>query len=100
MKENIEERAKILAQYIVENGATVRKCARQYQVSKSTVHKDVTLRLKKIDPFLQKEVRAVLEKNKAERHIRGGAATQRKYAAEKENMKRQKHRKRDNISIP
>lgn len=75
----IEDRVLVLAEYIVENGATVRDAAKEYKVSKSTVHKDVSERLLTINPALAKEVRQVLDVNKAERHIRGGEATCRKY---------------------
>ena len=79
MKDYIEERAVELARYIVDNNATVRSAAKVFNVSKSTVHKDVHERLKKINPALFKEAQAILEKNKAERHIRGGMATKEKY---------------------
>jgi len=75
----IEERAKDLAVYIIENKTTVRAAAARFGVSKSTVHKDLTERLKRLDPALYREVRKLLEQNKAERHIRGGLATRRKY---------------------
>ncbi len=80
MKGIVEERAIELAQYIIENGATVRAAAKKYGVSKSTVHMDVTERLKKINPSLYAQVREILEINKAERHIRGGMATKEKYS--------------------
>ena len=79
MKDYIEERAIELAEYIIRNKATVRNAAKHFHVSKSTVHKDVTERLKKIDVSRFREVQAVLAENKAERHIRGGLATQQKY---------------------
>ena len=79
MKGLPEDRAVRFAQYIIENGATVRDTAREFKISKSTVHKDVSERLQGIDPGLAKEVRQVLDFNKAERHIRGGQATYRKY---------------------
>ena len=79
MQLNIEERAVRLAEYIIENDATVRAAAKQFGVSKSTVHKDVTQRLQAQDPALWAEAKAVLERNKAERHIRGGIATRIKY---------------------
>ena len=78
-KKTIEERSVELAQYIIESKDTVRGAAKKFGVSKSTVHKDVSERLKKINPSLAKEVRVVLDENKAERHIRGGMATKRKY---------------------
>ncbi len=79
MKGNIEERAVTLAQYIIENRATVRAAAKQFGVSKSTVHKDLSERLPKFNRTLYLQVKAVLEVNKAQRHIRGGVATRRKY---------------------
>ncbi len=79
MREDIEQRAKDLALYIVENNATVRDAAQRFRVSKSTVHKDLTDRLRHVDRPLYAQVRTVLEQNKAERHIRGGEATRRKY---------------------
>ena len=75
----IEQRVMQVAEYIVENGATVRDAAKIFKVSKSTVHKDVSERLVGLNPTLAKEVRQVLDLNKAERHIRGGQATCRKY---------------------
>lgn len=79
MKDYIEERTVALANYIIENNATVRKTAKMFHISKSTVHKDITDRLKEINPQLAKDVSKVLESNKAERHIRGGLATKEKY---------------------
>ena len=79
MKDYIEERAIDIANYIIENNATVRKTAKQFGISKSTVHKDVTERLMQINPALAKEARKVLDINKSERHIRGGLATKEKY---------------------
>ena len=79
MKGIVEERAVELGEYIVEHNATVRATAKKYGISKSTVHKDVSEKLKRLDPSLYGQVKAVLEKNKAERHIRGGIATKRKY---------------------
>lgn len=80
MKGMPEERAILAAEYIIENGATVRAAAKEFGVSKSTVHKDVSERLMHINPNLYREVKVVLEKNKQERHIRGGKATKEKYA--------------------
>ncbi|MBE6694622.1 MAG: stage III sporulation protein D [Ruminococcaceae bacterium] len=74
-----KERCVVLATYIVENNATVRKAAQKYGVSKSTVHKDVTHTLKSVNRPLFEDVKKVLDKNKKERHIRGGEATRRKY---------------------
>lgn len=82
MKTNIEERACDLAVYIIENKATVRSAAKQFGISKSTVHKDLSERLQHINRALYVQVKAILEKNKAERHIRGGNATRRKYKGE------------------
>jgi putative DeoR family transcriptional regulator (stage III sporulation protein D) len=79
MKDYIEERALELAVHVLETNATVRACAQKYRVSKSTVHKDLTDRLLEINPGLAASVKAVLDNNKAERHIRGGFATQQKY---------------------
>ncbi len=79
MKGVVEERAVMLAEYIIENKATVRTAAKKFCISKSTVHKDVTERLKKINPGLYTDVKEVLDLNKAQRHIRGGLATKRKY---------------------
>ncbi len=78
-RDYMEERALASAQYIVEHGATVREAARVFAISKSTVHKDVSQRLFRYDAALYRRVRSVLEKNKAERHIRGGVATREKY---------------------
>ena len=79
MKGNIEERACQLALYIIENRTTVRAAAQKFGISKSTVHKDLSERLPLYDRALYTQVKAVLEENKAERHIRGGIATRRKY---------------------
>ncbi len=77
---SIEERAINLAHYIIDSKDTVRGAAKKFEISKSTVHKDVSERLKKINPSLAKEVRIILDENKAERHIRGGMATKLKYS--------------------
>ena len=88
MKDYIEERVLELAGYIIETGSTVRAAAKKFKISKSTVHKDITERLKEINPALASEVKAVLDNNKAERHIRGGLATRRKYlGGEKKNRR-------------
>jgi len=79
MKDYIEERVLELAEYILENKSTVRCAAKKFNVSKSTVHKDITERLCEINPALAKDVHCVLNQNKAERHIRGGLATREKY---------------------
>ncbi len=80
LQTNMEERARRLAEYVIEHRGTVRAAARRFGVSKSTVHKDLRERLPEYDPALYRQVRVILEENKAERHIRGGLATRRKYA--------------------
>ena len=82
MKEATQDRAEILGEYILDTGATVRAAAKVFKISKSTVHKDVTERLRHESPQLYGQVKKVLEKNKQERHIRGGMATKRKYKGE------------------
>jgi putative DeoR family transcriptional regulator (stage III sporulation protein D) len=77
--DTIEERASKLAVYIIETGATVRTAAQHFGISKSTVHKDLSQRLPQCNKRLYQQVRQVLDINKAQRHIRGGLATQRKY---------------------
>ena len=77
---SIEERAIALAHYIIDSKDTVRGAAKKFGVSKSTVHKDVSERLEKINPALARQVRVILDENKAERHIRGGMATKMKYS--------------------
>lgn len=79
MKTYIEERAVEVANFIITSNATVRETAKKFGISKSTVHKDITDRVESINPQLAKDVRKVLEVNKAERHIRGGMATREKY---------------------
>ena len=83
MKQSVTERATILGEYIKKNGATVRSTAGVFNISKSTVHKDVTERLKIKNPNLYADVKKVLDINKSERHIRGGMATRRKYKGDK-----------------
>ena len=87
MKGAVEERAVELGLYIIENDATVRAAAKKYGVSKSTVHKDVAERLRYLNPALYKQVKAVLEHTKAQRHIRGGMATREKYLQKKQSAK-------------
>ena len=82
MKSDIERRAVELAEYIIENKATVRAAAKHFGVRKSTVHKDLSERLKGYNVTLYTQVKDILEQNKAERHIRGGEATRRKYHGE------------------
>ena len=79
MKDYIEQRAIEIANYIIETNATVRQTAKQFGISKSTVHKDVTDRLLLINPSLAAQARKILDVNKSERHIRGGLATKKKY---------------------
>lgn len=87
MWEDISERAVRCAEYIVQTECTVRACSARFSVSKSTIHKDMTERLPHIDKILYEEVRAVLDKNLQERHIRGGNATKRKYEIKKNGAK-------------
>ena len=82
MQDYIEQRVLEISNYILETGATVRQVARVFGVSKSTVHKDVTERLPYINRFIAREIKMILEKNKAERHLRGGEATRQKYIAD------------------
>ncbi len=79
MNKNFESRCILLGEYIAENKATVRQAAEVFSISKSTVHIDVTKRLREISPALAKEVNSVLQENKAQRHLRGGEATKEKY---------------------
>ncbi len=79
MKERMEQQACDLAVYMIETGATVRAAAKQFGISKSTVHKDLTTRLPRCSPPLYRQVRTVLDRNKEERHLRGGMATREKY---------------------
>ena len=83
MKGNIEERACQLALYIIENKATVRGAAQRFGISKSTVHKDLSQRLPQYNKALYEQVKVILDTNKAQRHIRGGMATKKKYQAMK-----------------
>lgn len=82
--DELEERCITLAKHIIDSGDTVRKTAKLFAVSKSTVHKDVTAKLMKVNKPLYIEVKKVLDKNKSERHIRGGNATKEKFAAKKQ----------------
>lgn len=83
MYNDIEERVKKVATYIIETGSTVRQTAKVFNISKSTIHKDISQRLEEINPALAVEAKKVLEKNKEERHIRGGMATKLKYETKK-----------------
>ena len=80
MTDTIDKRARELAEFVLETGATVRAAAERFGVSKSTVHKDLTQRLEQLDRPLWLRVRWILERNKAERHLRGGEATRQKYS--------------------
>ena len=82
MFNDYDERAVELGRYITESKSTVRAAAKKFGISKSTVHSDITTKLKRIDPILYGEVRKVLDINKEERHIRGGIATREKYKRE------------------
>ncbi len=86
MKKDIEKRVILAAEIMIKYNATVRKVARILGVSKSTIHNDLTERLLYIDKELYRQVRAILEKNKQERHIRGGLATKRKYLIKKSQL--------------
>ncbi len=83
MTDHIQERACRLAVYMIEHQETVRGIAKKFGISKSTVHKDLSQRLRQYDKGLYQQVKAILDSNKAERHIRGGEATKRKYQAER-----------------
>ena len=86
-----KERAEVLAEYVIETGATVRACAARFGISKSTVHKDLSVKLKYVNARLYSQVKKILEFNKSERHLRGGEATRKKYKKlEEENVKRKK----------
>ena len=89
MTDTIDKRARELAEYVLETGATVRAAAERFGVSKSTVHKDLTRRLELADRALWLRVQTVLERNKAERHLRGGEATRRKYQMQNAECKMQ-----------
>ncbi len=85
MADTIEDRACELAVYIIETGATIRNTAQHFGISKSTVHKDLSQRLPQCNKRLYRQVRQILDENKAQRHIRGGLATRRKYQTKKDN---------------
>lgn len=90
MKGIVEERAAMLGEYIIESKATVRSTAKKFGVSKSTVHKDVSQRLKVLNPALYRQVREILDTNKSERHIRGGLATKKEISAKEKHPKAKK----------
>ena len=83
LNEPMDERAILLAQFMLEQNTTVRGVAKHFGISKSTVHKDLSEKLIHLNPALYQQVRILLDQNKAERHIRGGLATKQKYAAQK-----------------
>ena len=93
MKDYIEERAISIANYIIDSNATVRQTAKAFGVSKSTVHKDITERLLRINPSLAAEARKILDINKSERHIRGGLATKEKYHQLYDHLQQETKRK-------
>ena len=80
------DRAEMLAEFVIETGATVRCAAAKFGVSKSTVHKDLTYKLRRINPRLYEEVKIILDRNKSERHLRGGEATRLKYLLKRSNL--------------
>lgn len=84
LRGTLDKRTVILGEYIVEHKSTVRAAAKSFGISKSTVHKDVSERLRTIDPQLYGEVKEILDTNKAQRHIRGGMATKQKYRKQNE----------------
>ena len=83
--DSIEERCEAVANFVIENKATVREAGKKFGISKSTVHKDITEKLSKFNPTLYSQVCSILELNRLERHIRGGEATKRKYSKKKDN---------------
>lgn len=91
MNELLEKRVIELGEYISDTSSTIRKTAKIYGVSKSTVHTDVTIRLKSIDPELYSKVRIILDNNKAQRHIRGGIATKNKYILKNFDLQKNKN---------
>jgi len=82
-RQDNKHRCERAAEYLVDNNSTIRATAQKFGISKSTIHKDITERLEKINPSLYKATKQVLDQNKAERHIRGGAATKNKYLTKK-----------------
>ena len=82
------ERAEVFAEYVIETGSTVRRCASHFGISKSTVHKDLTYKLKALNPRLYSSVKEILDKNKSERHLRGGEATREKYLLTEGNKRK------------
>ena len=89
MIDDIHDRACQLAVYMIETGGTVRSAAQKFGISKSTVHKDLQQRLKQCNPALYLQVKALMDENKAQRHIRGGMATREKYRRSAKNISRE-----------
>lgn len=87
---SLKDRCETIAEYVLESNATVRSAAKHFGISKSTIHKDLTYKLRLINPSLHAQVKDVLEFNKSERHIRGGEATKKKYL-----KKREAHEKKE-----
>ena len=87
MNNTARDRCEIIAEYVIETGATVRSAAVHFGISKSTVHKDISYKLRYINRILYEEVKEILEKNKSLRHIRGGEATKNKYKLKRESKK-------------
>lgn len=83
-----KDRSEIIGEYVIETGATVRSAAMHFGISKSTVHKDLTYKLKRLNPTMHKSVKEVLALNKSERHIRGGEATRKKYLQKREKTQK------------
>ena len=100
MKREVYLRAVEAARYIVREGATVRACAERFAVSKTTIHKDMRQRLPEIDPALAARVDAILRKNRAERHLRGGATTKARYAGAKKRASGSISRKSRSCTSP
>ena len=84
-----KERCEAFAEYVIENGATVRQTAAHFGISKSTVHKDISVKLKRVNKTKYTLVKSILEQNKSERHIRGGEATKKKYMIKREELNRE-----------
>lgn len=88
MNKQGRERSEIFAEYVIETGATVRSAAQHFGISKSTVHKDISQKLKQLNPSLYNSVKEILDLNKSERHLRGGEATKQKYLRKKLKIKK------------
>ena len=88
MNDIFRERSELIADYVIETGATVRSTASHFGISKSTVHKDLTYKLRYVNPALYRQVKAILDINKSERHLRGGEATRQKYLLQRKKAKK------------